>query len=496
MTLDSEQLGGKAAVPPLGRQTIQNVGIVYVLSAASRGVSVIALVVLARLLLPHDFGVVAVSGLIISIVALFKDFGLGAALIQRETDAQAAAATAFWATLLMRLVLYSILVLMAPLVAAFFQEPALNIIVPIAGLGLLFEGLGAINVAFLMKRLEFGKLSIVEGSNLVITTVASIILAVAGFSYWSLVLGSLANAPLNVWLLWRFDPWRPSRNFDRRHLRNLIGYGKHVVLINSAGFAVKNLDSLTVAKVLGAINLGIYSFAGKFGLFSSTTLGAPIARVLFPTYARIQNDANRVKSGYVRTMFPISVVAFPVCVVTLVIPDLLVNYLLGSGWESVAGPLRILGLSGLMATLAGPSWNVFLALGHPELGSHTVLIQLIVISVLAVPGAIYGGLLGVAVAATIAIGSGSVYQIFEADRLLAIKASGWLRVFGPPVVGSAVMGAILLTARQISPSSILGLLLLVSAGITSYVVVTELASSGRLSGQVIEIVSALRRPPA
>src|SRR3989475_3372694 len=301
MTLDSEQLGGKAAVPPLGRQTIQNVGIVYVLSAASRGVSVIALVVLARLLLPHDFGVVAVSGLIISIVALFKDFGLGAALIQRETDAQAGAATAFWATLLMRLVLYSILVLMAPLVAAFFQEPALNIIVPIAGLGLLFEGIGAINVAFLMRRLEFGKLSVVEGSNLVITTVVSIMLALLGFSYWSLVLGSLSNAPVSVLLLRHFDSWRPSREFNQGELRNLVGYGKHIVLINSAGFAVRNLDSLTVAKILGAINLGFYSFASKFGLFSATTLGAPIARVLFPSYARIQGDPNRVRSGYVRT---------------------------------------------------------------------------------------------------------------------------------------------------------------------------------------------------
>src|SRR5467141_2879 len=243
MTLNSEVASSETSVPPLGRLTIQNVGIVYALTAASRGVSIIALVVLARLLVPHDFGVVAVSGLIISILALFKDFGLGAALIQTETDAQASANTAFWTTLVMRLVLYAILVLLAPLVAAFFQEPALNIIIPIASLGLPLEAIGAINLALLMRRLEFGKLSVVEGSNLVITTVVSIILALFGFSYWSLVLGSLSNAPVSVLLLRHFDSWRPSREFNQGELRNLVGYGKHIVLINSAGFAVRNLDS-------------------------------------------------------------------------------------------------------------------------------------------------------------------------------------------------------------------------------------------------------------
>src|SRR5881628_4052485 len=129
MTTALGSVGGDSQAPPLGRLTIQNVGIVYLLSGASSAVSVIALLILARLLVPHDFGIVALSGLIISILALFKDFGLGAALIQLETDARAAANTAFWATLLMRLVLYGSLVASAPLVAAFFQEPALTLII-------------------------------------------------------------------------------------------------------------------------------------------------------------------------------------------------------------------------------------------------------------------------------------------------------------------------------------------------------------------------------
>jgi len=273
-------------------------------------------------------------------------------------------------------------------------------------------------------------------------------------------------------------------------------YGRQIVLINSAGFAVKNLDSLTVGKVLGALSLGIYSFATKFGLFGSTTLSTPIAQVLFPTYSKIQGEPDRIKNGYLRTIFPVSLVAFPVCVATLIIPDLLVSYLLGPAWEPVVAPMRILGVSGLLATLAGPSWNVFLALGRPELGSYCVIIELITVSALVLPGAAYGGLAGVAVAVTIAISACSAFQVVEAGRLLGISPDREARVVGPAAIGSAAMGAVLLAMRPILPPSFLGFIVLVFVAGLCFVVVTQLVSNGRLGQQVTEVLRALRKHPA
>jgi len=477
----------------LKETTVRSVGIVYGMVAFNKLLSLIAIVILARILIPRDFGLVGLSAIVIGILTLFKDFGLTPAYIQRAKDIDEAANIVFWSNIAIRLFLYLILFLTAPFAAQFFQEPLVEPIIRIAAISFVIESLGSAHGAKLTKELRFGKIAFVSVITAIVITLSSVILALAGFSFWSLVYASIIGEPVGVFLYWVVCDWRPKLSFNRKVAKDMFVYGRDIVGINILGFGVWNLDNFTVGKIIGTGALGAYTLAYRFGLYSSTNIVSMLGRVLFPVYSKIQSNLERVKRAYLKSFYPISIIVFPVTFGLAILAEEFVYFVLGPNWAEVETPLRILSVYGLFYALAAIGSNVFLALRKQQIPLKILALEVLIMLGTLYPAAAYGGLLGVAIAVTIAITVGSLISLFMVTRLLGVGFRDISGMIVNPLVSSIVMGLTMLILKSIFPVASTPFALELVLGLAVYVVVMRGLSGDDLKNQVNEIVSALRR---
>lgn len=474
-------------------ETIRSIGIVYGMVTFTKLLSLIALVILARILVPRDFGLVGLSAVIIAVLALFKDFGLSAAYIQRKKDVEKAADVLFWSNIAIRLILYVILYLLAPLAADFFQEPQVDPVIKIASISFVIESLGSAHGARLTKELRFGRIAAISVVTAIVITVSSIVLALLGFSFWSLVYASIIGEPVAVALYWSLSNWRPRLSFDRAVAKDMFVYGKDIVGINTLGFGMRNLDNFAVGKVLGAGALGVYTLGYRFGLYASTNIVSMLGRVLFPVYSKMQSDVQKVKRAYLKSLYPVSMLVFPVMIGLIILAKEFTYFVLGPNWAEVEVPLRILAVYGLFYALSAIGSNVFLALKKQRIPLLIVALEVLMILGAIYPAAAYGGLFGVAVTVTIAIAVGSVISLVLVMRTLSVRFQDISHMIINPLVSSLFMGLAVLVLRILFPLSLELFGLELALGIVVYLGTMRALSGDDLKRQVGEVVSAFRR---
>ncbi len=243
--------------PPLSSlelegRILRNTGWVALSLGASQVASLLAMFVLARLLDPKDFGLVALAWTVLVYVEQIQESGIGQALIYRREDVEAAAASALIFTPFTSILLYWVIFGIAPFAARFLHAPDLVDVLRVMALVLVFRGLAVVPRAILERNLDFRSLTIAESVATVAQIGAFLGLAVAGFGVWSLVLGNLAGAAVQTALYWLRVPWRPSvRRFSRRILRELMQYGRFIGASNFLSVVSNTVDNVVVSRVLG-----------------------------------------------------------------------------------------------------------------------------------------------------------------------------------------------------------------------------------------------------
>lgn len=476
----------------LKETTIKSVGIVYGMVAFTKLLNLLALVVLARILFPEDFGLVTISAVIIGIITLFKDFGLSAAFIQRRTDDDEAADIVFWSNIALRLILYAVAFLVAPFVADFFGEPLVDPVMKVASLSFVIEAFSSAHSAKLTKNLEFRKITMVAVSTSIVVTISTVAFALLGFSFWSLVLGGLVGEPVGVILYWRVCKWRPKARFDRRVAKDMFTYGRDVVGINFLGFGVRNLDNFVVGKVMGSVALGTYTLGRRFGLYSATNIVSILGRVLFPAYAKLQAQKERIRRAYMKTFYPVSMLAFPAAIGLIVLSREFVGFVLGPNWTEVEAPLRILSVYGLFYSLSAIGSNIFLALKRQDVPLKILAVEVAFMLAFIYPATHYYGLLGTAAFVTLTIAAGSAASVVLVTRLLSVGAKDMGRMIGIPFASSIVMAVILVAVKLFLPFSLLTFVIELAIGSAVYIGVLYLLSGGELGDQVREILATIK----
>lgn len=476
----------------LKEATIRSVGIVYAMVAFTKLLSLVALVILARILIPRDFGLVTIAAIIIGIITLFKDFGLGAAYIQRRTDEDEAADIVFWSNIALRLVLYAIAFVVAPFGAGFFGEPLVEPIIRVASLSFVIEAFASVHGARLTKTMQFRKIAIITVITSSVNTVSTVAFALAGFSYWSLVLGGLVGGPVNVALYWKMHRWRPRIRFNRVVARDMYTYGRDIVGINLMGFGVRNIDNFAIGKFIGSTGLGVYTLARRFGLYSGQNIVALLGRVLFPVYSKIQMQKERLKRGYMKTFYPVSMLSFPVAMGLAILSYEFVFYILGPNWLEVERPLRFLAFYGLFYSLSGVGSNIFLAVKRQDVPLKIVAAQVLVLLAGLYPITTSYGLIGTTVFVTLTVAAGSTASIVIVTRLLDVGGKEVGRMVGIPFLSSIVMALGLGLLRIGLPFSVWTFAIELVVGFLVYIGVLHLLSRGALRDIISEVLSALR----
>lgn len=352
--------------------------------AGGRVLVFVATLVLARILVPDEFGLVAFALAVMHYLEYLTDLGLGAALVYRsDAEDPAVSSTAFWIGICGGVVLFGVSWVIAPLLGEVGPDEEVVPLFRVLALYFLLTALGKAHEYRLRRRLDFRRLFWPQLLGGLTKGAVSIVLALEGAGAWSLVIGQLAGALCQSAALWIVHPWRPSFTISRTHLGPMLKFGLGIVAVGLLGQGARNFDYLIIGAQLGAAALGLYYLA--FRLPELVILsGFQVANeVLFPFYARLRegvvDGAEELRRGYLQTVRLGSMVAFPAAFAMAALALPLVLTLYGEEWRESAAPLALIAIWAGVASLASMPGAVLKAVGRSWLLTATGVMQIAIL---------------------------------------------------------------------------------------------------------------------
>lgn len=309
--------------------------------------SLVSTVVLARLLTPNDFGLVAMSGTIVALAGLVQDLGLSQATIQQDKLSQGHLSTLFWLNVAMGALLAVLLCLVSPLVATFYREPRVQMLTVAFAFNLFIGSLQSQHMALLQRHMRFGILAVIEISAATIGVSSALVVAWFTHSYWSLVVSGIITAAIYSIGSWAATGWRPGRPLIDHDLRHLLQFGAGVSGYNVLNFFARNADNILIGRFRGSMELGLYDRAYKLLLFPLVQVLGPLGKVMLPLLARLRDDEKAYVHAYVTCVGWILLIIQPAVVVLVVKGHVILPGLLGAKWVGAAVIFQWLGLCAL-----------------------------------------------------------------------------------------------------------------------------------------------------
>ena len=327
-----------------------------------------------RLLAPSDYGLLAMASVLLALLSMFAEVGLGPALVQQVEVSEQKFRQAFGIVILVNLALFGLLNLLAPLVAKFYAEERLVTIIRVLSIQFLLMPLSVIPDVLLQRRLEFKKRSLIELGSAVVSSISTLGLALYGFGIWSLVFGNLAGLTLRLVTVNLVAPFRALPSFSWTGMRQLLAFGGNITASRFLWFFYTQADTVIVGRVLGGSVLGMYSVAMHLATLPVQRVSAILNQVTFPAFSRFQHEKDLISSQLLKAFSMISFVAFPILWgMSSVAPDL-VFVLLGPNWTDAIVPLQILTLVMPFRTIAGFLPSITDAVGRPEIALYNVIL--------------------------------------------------------------------------------------------------------------------------
>jgi PST family polysaccharide transporter len=402
-------------------------------------------IVLARLLVPEDFGLVALVLAVLAVAQIAQESGLGAALIVYRGELRPAAASVVAIAPLIAIGLYGIVFVGAPLFAELLDEPRLVELVRVTGLVIVLRGFSIMPMAVLEREMRFREIMVVDLGAGVAQSATAIVLAASGAGVWSLVAGQLGLGVAQVALSWALVPLRPMPLEARREtMRELMRFGRYVGLANLVNYANKNTESLVLGRILGTTPLGFFSVAKRLATLPVEVMGNILGRGVYAAFARLQADRDAFRRVWLEYVQRIALISVPMAIGLAIVAAPLVETLFGERWSAAIPLLQILALNQLVRAFSATSGDVFLALGRPQLRAATEVSHLVLLVPALVAGTAWGEVTGAAiaiVAVNLAIGLPAIAIVL---RLLEVSPASLVRAIGRPAIGWALMTAALL----------------------------------------------------
>lgn len=329
----------------------------------------LSVVVLARLLIPEDFGLIASVSPIAAFVGLFQNLGLQQAVIQRKEISEHQLNQVFWASTFIGIACTAVLTIAAPAVAAFYGDPRMTAITVATALPLFLGSLAALPLALMNRHLQFGQLALNDVISAAAGFVATAFAAWQGLGYWSLAIGPAVTAAVTLLAAWWTTRWLPGRPVLRVD-GDIISFGANLTGFNLVNFFSRNLDNILVGKYSGAIELGYYDRAYKLLLFPLQNITQPLTRVMIPLMSRIQDDKARFRDVYMRTNWLLAAITMPGIAAVTCSAEPVVGLLFGQQWLPVAPIFVWLGIAGLIQPVGSTTGWIFICQGETKAMFH------------------------------------------------------------------------------------------------------------------------------
>ena len=355
--------------------------------------------VLARLLMPEDFGCIAMINVFLAISDIIIHGGFGAALIQKKNPSNLDFTSVFYVNLAISIVLYVALFFAAPLIAHFYSMPLLTMVLRVQAIVLIINSFTVVQISILKRKLDFKSIAIRNIASNFIGLTSGVVCAIMGLGVWSLVINIIVSQFFGVLLLWKVSDWRPGWEFSFLSVKELFGFGGFMLLSSVISTIYNELQSLLVGKFYSASDLGYVNQAKKLEGIPSGALTSIVSQVSFPVFSSLQDDISALKYGLRKNIKSIQYINLPMMLLLMVIAEPLIGLLYGERWLPCVPYFQILCVSRLLGVIVPLNMNIIGAKGKGKLYFITQLIKCgfsILVIVLSVRHGIYALLIALA----------------------------------------------------------------------------------------------------
>jgi O-antigen/teichoic acid export membrane protein len=419
----------------LGRVALRG-GIVSVAMQYGNGaLQIAAVVILARLLTPEDFGLVAIVAVLTSFASLLVDFGLGDATTQRRTITQGQISSLFWLSTGIGWAVAVVVAASSPLIAAVYREPRLEPIALCTAITFVLWGVSNQHLALLRRTMQFGRIAKIQILGTLAGVTFAVVIAFCGYGYWALVLRPIANSCCVAFGAWLACRWRPGFPVFDSEVKSMVRFGLHVV-----GFSV----TYTVAKAVDRVGLGLFYRPDQVGYYQNaiTLYENSIFSALIQVHAvgsaalsKLQSNPAALQQNYAAALSALAFFVMPAAAILSVTAQDLTVLLLGEKWRAAGSLLSIIALRGIFQTVEGSQGWLHLSTGRADRWQNWGIVSLGV-QVVAVLAGLPFGATGVAVSGVIASVLIALPSISYAGRPIGVGAALVIRAVGPQLIGA------------------------------------------------------------
>lgn len=437
-----------------------------------RSIGLVSTVVLARLLVPADFGLIAIATMLIGALQLLFAFNFDVYLIQDAKAGRDQFDTVWTFNVLFAAFSAIVLSASAHLVGVFYKEPRIEPLVYALAAGIFVAGFSNVGPVMFRRDMRFDREFKFLLAKRIVPVLVTVPVAFWLRSYWALACGQIAGMLASLLLSFYVSSYRPK--FSLKARSELFNASKWLFINNFVGFLNGRASEFIIGKLAGVEGLGIYSISSEVSTMPTNELVAPINRAAFPGYSRLAHDIDQLRSSFLGVISMIGLFALPASIGIVVVADLMVPAVLGWKWMHAIPLIQVLALYGVLTALQSNIGYVYLAVGRPRLITIVQIIQCIVLMGLLIPATLYWGAVGAAwsfLITAICMVPVNQYLIAKQLRLSAVRYAGRL---WRPFVAACTMGAgvIVLKGRlSVGPethSYVIALLLCIAAGAMIY----------------------------
>lgn len=440
---------------------------------AMRGMNFLVGIIIARILMPSDYGIIGMVAVFITLSNLFVDSGFSQALVQKQGRTQTDMSTAFFFNLLVAICCYTVLFVVAPLIASFYEMPILVSVLRVIGLNVVFISFATVQRANLLIKIDFRTLALVDIISVLISGGVGIIMAYRGFGVWALVAQQLTmQFSSSVWL-WVLGHWRPTLEFSCDSITRLWGFGSKLLAAGTVATCTRELYSIFIGKFYRSAELGYYHRSIQTTDVVSGTINEIINSSSFPILSSIQHDRERLISAYSKLLSMTAFIVSPIMTLLAVLASPLVSVLLTDKWLPAVPLIQWLCFTRVFTPISSLNMNMLNAIGRSDLFLKIDLLKLpltIITMVITLPISVKAVVIGNFINTFVCY----FINAYLPGRLFNFGAISQLKIFWKTILATVIMAVITILFMRLTALPILKLINGGLSAIVSYLAISRL----------------------
>ena len=439
---------------------------------AAQGVQFIIGIILARLLMPKDFGLIGMLSIFIALSQSFIDSGMGSGLIQKQNRSDVDFSTVFVFNLCVSLFFYGILFITAPLIARFYNMPQLVNLTRVLSLNIIINSLAIVQRSKLIINIDFKTFAKVNVVSVLTGGIIAVFFAYAGFGVWALVIQNLISATVSVLMLWLLSKWKPSLSFSKESFKDLFGFGSKLLISGLYARTLNEIYNLVIGKTYSASDLGYYTRSKQIAEVSAGTVNSIMQQVTYPILASLQNDKEQLISVFNRLIKMTAFFIFPAMTLLALLADPFIRFFLTNKWEPAIILLQWLCFAKVFTPICSINMNILNAIGRSDLFLKVDLSKaplIIIVLVITVPM----GLKAIVIGNVITSGIAFFINAYMPGKLFGYGAIKQLKDMIPVFFATGLMAVSVYVSISFTESLILKLILGSLVGIIIYGIISH-----------------------